>query len=209
MQLSETAGLDLSLTYGAATLSVLAGSLLSSATISLRRLLAFSGMAHAGYTLSGVSFVLYPILLYSLVYAGMIILFCTATVSCSGQATVRVAQLRGALGVLLLPALAVISCLISLGGVPPMLGFYTKASVLLEGISLSNSLMPPLLLLFAGAAGLVAYLRIGLVLTGYPQSNGYLLQPSKGSASATQALLLGLIVVSESLMGDFFVYVLI
>lgn len=182
IQISAIAAFDLPLAYGVATGSVFVGSLLSSAAISLRQLLALSGTAHVGYVFSGTPFTLYPVLLYSLVYAGIFVLFCTATVNCGGRTVSRVSQLRGSLGVYLLPACALIACLMSLGGVPPLLGFYSKACVLLGGIALSNSLVPPVLLLFAGAVGLVAYLRIGLVVAGYPQSNGYLLQPPMVSA---------------------------
>ena len=204
VQISGSTALDLPLVYGVATGSVLVGSLLSSAAVSLRQLLALSGTAHVGYVLSGLSFTLYPVLLYSLVYGGMFILFCTTTVNCGGLGTARVSQLRGSLNVFLLPALALIACLIGLGGVPPLLGFYSKACVLLGGITLSNSLPPALLLLFAGAVGLLSYLRISLVVIGYPQSNGYLLQPPLNPAPGLQAGILGLILVSEGLTGEFF-----
>ena len=204
VQISGSTALDLPLVYGVATGSVLVGSLLSSAAVSLRQLLALSGTAHVGYVLSGLSFTLYPVLLYSLVYGGIFILFCTTTVNCGGLGTTRVSQLRGSLNVFLLPALALIACLIGLGGVPPLLGFYSKACVLLEGITLSNSLPSALLLLFAGAVGLLSYLRISLVVIGYPQSNGYLLQPPLNPAPGLQAGILGLILVSEGLTGEFF-----
>ena len=116
----------------------------------------------------------------------------------------QVSAIRGALSSFLLPGIALSVTLLSLGGVPPILGFFTKSYILLEGIGLNNALGTPFFLLLAGAVGLVSYLRISLAVTGYPQSNGYHLQPPRFAKAGLAALVLGLTGLSESLIGSFF-----
>lgn len=115
----------------------------------------------------------------------------------------RVSTVRGALSSFLLPGTALGVTLLSLGGVPPLVGFFTKSYILLGGIGLNSTLGVPFFLLLAGAAGLVSYLRVSLAVTGYPQSNGYLLQSPRFSKAGLAALIVGLTGLSESLIGSF------
>lgn len=101
-------------------------------------------------------------------------------------------------------ALAIQVAAFSLGGVPPLLGFFSKSYILLGGICLSSSLIQPLLLIGLGAVGMVAYLRLALATVGYPQTYSYLVQPGITSSSygGPRALLLASVLISELAAGD-------
>lgn len=102
MQISGVTGLGLHGIYVTASSSVFVGSLLSSSATATRRLLAFSGTAHAGYILAATPFTGCPLLVYNLAYGGIFILLCSTLVACVGPKGLYVSDLRGALSLYLL-----------------------------------------------------------------------------------------------------------
>jgi NADH:ubiquinone oxidoreductase subunit 2 (subunit N) len=191
--------------YLLAVASVAFGGLLSACTPHLRPLIAFSGIAHAGYLLSGAGLALYPIFLYSFVYTLMFTLFCLTVAGQDIQlTTMRLSSLRGSSNLFVLSATTLQVAAFSLGGMPPLLGFFSKSYVLLEGICLANSFVQPILLMALGAVGIVAYLRLALATVGYPQTFSYLLHPGLKAVNGggPRALLLGLVLLLELLSGD-------
>lgn len=185
------------------------GSLLAAAVTPLRQLLALSGTAHIGYLVSGVPFSLYPLLTYSLSYAIVLVLFCLRREKCAFNAPVQVSDLRGALNSFLLEGLALHAASLNLGGVPPLLGFYAKIFILLGGVALGNLQLQVFCLALGGAVGMVAYLRVGLTLAGYPQTSGYLLTPAVGLGEGRRGLLLGVSLLGEALTGGFHLSLLV
>jgi len=191
--------------YVLSGISVAAGSILSASTPHIRYLLAFSGTAHAGYLLSGSGLTLYPLFLYSLAYTLLLSLFCTVLAGSSLRPALQLSALRGLSNTHPLQATAIQTAAFGLGGVPPLLGFFSKSYVLLGGICLGNIILQPVLLICFGVAGIVAYLRIALVSVGYPQTYNYLVQPKIQASpnKGPQAALLGLVLAGEILTGDF------
>jgi NADH-quinone oxidoreductase subunit N len=190
--------------YLLSSASVAAGGLLSAGTPHLRTLLAFSGIAHIGYLLSGSALTLYPLFLYSLAYTGIFSLFCVILASSSLRSALRLSSLRGLANLHTLPAVAIQVASFGLGGMPPLLGFFSKSYILSGGVSLGNEILQPVMLVCLGVVGMVAYLRIALATVGYPQTYNHLVQPmaKRPPGGGPKAALLGLILGSELLMGD-------
>lgn len=210
--ISQIGGLipfSLAWVYGVARASVYVGSLLAAAATPLRQLLALSGTAHVGYLISGTPFSLYPILLYSLSYAVVVILFCVSRGRCTFGSPMHLSDLRGALNAFLLEGLALHAASLNLGGVPPLLGFYAKVFILGGGIALGNLPLQIFSLALRGAVGIVAYLRISLASAGYPQTNGYLLAPIIGLNGRRRAIFLGVASLAETLTGGLYLALLL
>lgn len=162
-------------------------------------MLALSGAAHVGYTLSGVTFTLEPLIIYTGVYA---LTFTLLGTGLAANSSLHVSDLRGYLNVFLLPGLSLQAALLSLAGIPPLLGFFTKALVLLGGVCLTNSFAQPCLLVLLGVTGTVAYLRVVLAIMGYPQSGSYALTPASEALPGSQAFLLVSVLFAGGLSGE-------
>ena len=141
---------------GVGLLSVAAGSLVGLAGEGLMAVLALSGMAHAGYALLALAAAGPQSALY---YAAVYALSLAALLSLAAWGG-RDASLRRLAGAGLLPAgvlVAYASLLLSLGGIPPLAGFYTKVAVL-SGLQATGSYALTVAAALWAATGIAFYL---------------------------------------------------
>ena len=171
-------------------LSLSVGNLLALWQNRIRRILAFSGVSHSGYLLAAFAVLLVGIdqagvdgdlskqfaergpavLLYLFGYLfGVTGCFASLTAMESGNKKIEtVDDLAGMAQVYPAPAFCLSVCLLSLAGMPPLLGFWGKLSVLFGAVSVGSEATPqrPLFLLLAlvgavnAAIGAAYYLRL-------------------------------------------------
>jgi NADH-quinone oxidoreductase subunit N len=151
---------DLSgLLLGAGLLSVAVGSLVGLAGEGLIAVLALSGMAHAGYALLALSSAgALDALFYAVGYA--LSLAALLTLHSGGVGGPLSGSVRRLAGLGLAPAglwVATLSLLLSLGGIPPLVGFYAKVAVL-SGLASAGGLLPAVGVALAAATGITFYL---------------------------------------------------
>jgi len=118
-------------------LSMVVGNLVALAQTNMKRLLAYSSIAHAGYMLlglvastqAGVGALLFYIILYLFANAGIF-----AAISAFGAAggTDEIASLKGMWKRSPFVAASLLVCLLSLAGIPPAAGFMGKLYLLAE-----------------------------------------------------------------------------
>jgi NADH-quinone oxidoreductase subunit N len=161
----------------------------------LKRLLAYSSIAHAGYMMVGVTAafcgefhgggvyygsegVLFYLAAYALMTLGVFGIF--SVVHRNGRVVESVDDLSGLGWTHPLPALGLSICLLSLSGIPPLIGFWAKFEVFSALIaaaqrSQSGSLVALAVIgMLSAAAGAYYYLRIVVVMY---------LRPSKGEVT--------------------------
>lgn len=158
-------------------------------------------MAHVGYALSGTTFALEPLLFYSGVYA---LIFTQLNVELVPGRVQHVSDLRGYLNLFLLRGLSLQIALLNLAGIPPLLGFFAKALVLLGGVCLVNSFSQPCLLVLLGVTGVVAYLRVALAVIGYPQAHGFCMEPASSTLPSGGGLVLALTLLVGGLSNELY-----
>jgi NADH-quinone oxidoreductase subunit N len=137
-----------------AGVTIVAGNLMAIPQQNVKRLLAYSGVAHIGYMLiglaamsaDGVAMVLFYLVAY--VFGNMGAFLVVEAVARAEQSD-RMDAYRGLAQRSPLLALAMLLCLLSLGGIPFVAGFWAKLYVFLAGIE----------------RGLVALVFVGAVLT--------------------------------------------
>lgn len=137
-----------------AGVTIVAGNLMAIPQQNVKRLLAYSGVAHIGYMLialaamstDGIAMVLFYLLAY--VFANMGAFLVVEAVARSEQSNSMDAY-RGLAQRSPLLALAMLLCLLSLGGIPFVAGFWAKLYVFLAGVE----------------GGLLALVFVGAVLT--------------------------------------------
>nr|AAS00868.1 NADH dehydrogenase subunit 2 [Hutchinsoniella macracantha] len=159
-------------------MSILVGSLGGLNQLLLRVLLAYSSIGHVGWMMGGilvsdVVWFLYFII-YSLCSLALILFFMWGDINCFSQ-------LYGSLFFSYSYLLFIGLLLISLGGLPPFLGFYSKWMVIFGLLNLNYSLICLFMVMFSLIV-LYWYLRLGysLLLGGY-DFKGWLLYGVGGS----------------------------
>jgi NADH-quinone oxidoreductase subunit N len=152
-----------------ATLSMLLGNLVALRQTSLRRLLAYSAIAHAGYMLLGIiahtawsrDALLYYVFTYALATLGA---FAVIDAVEQTTGTDSIAALAGLSRRSPAVAISLAVFLLSLAGIPPLAGFFAKfylfAAVLASTARLSDLAWLIILALAASAISLVYYLRV-------------------------------------------------
>ena len=148
-----------------AILSMGLGNLLAIAQTNIKRMLAYSGIAHIGYmllgliagTANGYSSALFYIIVYvfmSLAAFSMIILLSRQGFECENISDLKGLNTRS-------PwlALMVLFTMFSMAGIPPFIGFFAKLSVLEALISVHIVWLAVLAIVFA-IIGLYYYLRV-------------------------------------------------
>ncbi|WP_061248483.1 NADH-quinone oxidoreductase subunit N [Leptospira alstonii] len=149
-----------------ALLSMIYGNLLALKQENLKRMLAYSSIAHAGYIVAGISVgikeeVLFYLTIYSFMSLGA---FAILAYLEDGTRQVTFFSVQSLSGVKPLTAIAINIFFMSLAGVPPFGGFWAKL-FLFQKLAESESLMNRILLIggvMNSALALYYYLRIGI-----------------------------------------------
>jgi NADH-quinone oxidoreductase subunit N len=151
----------------------------------LKRLLAYSSIAHAGYMMVGMTAslandahggrvyygsesVFFYLVTYALMTLGTFGVF--ASLRIQGREVETVDELAGLGAANPWPALALSICLLSLSGIPPLLGFWAKFQIfaaLLDASQRSDSasfILLAIIGMLSAAAGAYYYLRIVVVM---------------------------------------------
>ncbi len=152
-----------------AVISMIYGNLTALAQKSVRRLLAYSAVAHAGYILVGITAIealgLAPIIYYTLFYAlATIGAFGVTSIILNNRGNDNIESFVGlgqkSPGI----TLALIIFFLSLAGIPPLAGFFGKFYLFLGALKVSESSFPLLYLVVIGFAtsviSLYYYLKI-------------------------------------------------
>jgi NADH-quinone oxidoreductase subunit N len=202
-----------------AAASMIWGNVLALLQNNLKRLLAYSSIAHAGYLMVGItaSFandgggggVYYgseSVLFYLVVYALMTVGAFGAIMSLrvSGREVETIEELDGLGWVAPWPALALSLCLLSLSGIPPLAGFLGKfeifAAVLAARarVETSGFLMLAVIGMLTSAIGAYYYLRIVVVMYLRPSR-----QPVETSGGWPTAIAVGACAGLSVLLGVF------
>jgi NADH-quinone oxidoreductase subunit N len=201
-----------------AAASMIWGNLMALLQNNLKRLLAYSSIAHAGYLMVGIAvsfandggsggvyFGSESVLFYLVVYALMTIGTFGAIMSLrtGGREVETVEELDGLGWAQPWPALGLSLCLLSLSGIPPLAGFLGKFEIFAAAIAArvrvetSGFLMLAVIGMLTSAIGAYYYLRIIVVMYLRPSrqpvelTGGWPLAISVG-ACATLSLLLGI-----------------
>ncbi len=152
------------------TASMVLGNLAALVQVSVRRLLAYSAIAHAGYILTAVAFFSYSplstnaILYYILTY-GLTIIGAFGVISVVERATGsdRVDAFLGLQKRNPLLAAVLLVLFLSLAGIPPLVGFWAKFNLFAAVLSVSAGVVPFTLVALAvamSAVSLYYYLQV-------------------------------------------------
>ncbi|TGK28989.1 NADH-quinone oxidoreductase subunit N [Leptospira gomenensis] len=146
--------------------SMIYGNLLALKQENLKRMLAYSSIAHAGYIVAGISAgIREEVLFYLIVYSFMSLgAFAILAYLEEGTRQVTFFAVQSLSGVKPLTAIAINIFFMSLAGVPPFGGFWAKL-FLFQKLAESDSLMNRILLIGGvtnSALALYYYLRIGI-----------------------------------------------
>jgi len=156
---------------GIAVLSMFAGNLLAIAQTNLKRMLAYSSIAHIGYTLLGIiagpnssqgySAAMFYIATYVLVAAGAFAVI--AIMSRDGVELDKLSDYRGLNARNPWLAFMMLLLLFSMAGVPPTVGFIAKLG-LLEALVQANLVWLAVLALVFALIGAYYYLRVVMLM---------------------------------------------
>jgi len=168
-----------------ALLSIVVGNLLALLQPNLKRMLAFSSVAHMGYLLvallasgpSAAEAVSFYLVAYSVTTLGAFGVI-GSLVREGGEESESIEQLRGLFW--RRPALAAVmtACLASLAGIPLTVGFIGKFAVLSAGVDASHWLLVGTMIV-GSVVGIVYYLRVVAVMLREPSD-----APASGDVSA-------------------------
>jgi len=157
-----------------AILTMVLGNLAALFQTELKRLLAYSGIAHAGYLLIGVASGgaagIWSVLFYLLVYAGMNLgaFGVLLLLERQGSEADRLEDLAGLLGRAPWAAIALAVCMVSLAGLPPTGGFIAKLYIFRAALGAHQTALA-LTGVLTSVVSVYYYLRIAYVaLTGDP-----------------------------------------
>lgn len=189
-------------------LSMFAGNLLAIAQTNIKRMLAYSSIAHIGYTLLGIiagpnsaqgySAAMFYIATYVLVAAGAFAII--AVMSQNGIEMDKLDDYRGLNARNPWLAFMMLLLLFSMAGVPPTVGFFAKLG-LLEALVEANYVWLAVAALMFAIIGAYYYLRLVMIMYFEEPKEGLLTAPVKLSNemliaisfNGTAALVLGLL----------------
>jgi proton-translocating NADH-quinone oxidoreductase chain N len=194
--LADGASIWGALLMGFGVVNMLAGNLLALRQTEIKRLLAYSSIAHIGYIVLGVGIGLYTgqaaapqAGLFHLLTHGVMkplaFLAVGAVLFSLGRAedrrsTLQIAELRGLIGRYPLPGWALLLAILSLAGLPPLAGFASKWQIFMAGFASGDPL--------AGVLVIFAVLNILLAMGYYLPVTMALFQPAAATASPRRAL---------------------
>lgn len=142
-----------------AGLTILAGSLGAAFATKTHSLLALSGVSNLGVGLTALSLSSHGLLIFSVTYSLTLIAIGTSLIVITPSPSLMI--FRGASGTGSPVGVSLVLLLMSLGGVPPSLGFFTKANLVLEG-SGQGITLAIIVCLIGGIPGMISYLRLTL-----------------------------------------------
>lgn len=179
-----------------AGLTILAGSLGAAFVTKTHSLLALSGISSLGVSLTALSLSSHGLLAFSTTYSLTLIAIGTSLAMMAPYSSVII--FRGTSGTGSPVGISLILLLMSLGGVPPSLGFFTKANLILEGSGQGITLAIAVCLM-GGIPGIISYLRLALT-TLAPDWNSYRPKKIRTTSSAQKETLS---YVSTLILGGF------
>ena len=146
--------------YAVSALTILAGSLASAVAIKTHGFLGASGVANLGFNLTALGINSIGLLLFNFAYGFALAALCVI-ISRGDTSNSPLANWRGIKSGEVVLVFTGALLLASLGGVPPLLGFYVKGGLISEGVG-AHLILPVLACLLASLPGIVAYLRLAL-----------------------------------------------
>nr|QIN90385.1 NADH dehydrogenase subunit 2 [Edwardsianthus gilbertensis] len=155
--------------------SMIVGALGALNQTKIKRLLAYSGIAHMGFILWGIEMGSFESVQASLIYMILYIIMSVcifAIVLALGGMKNLIVELSGLSRREPLLAITLAFTLLSIAGVPPLIGFFSKWWVLLSGITYEYYLVSVLAVICSVVAG-VYYVRLVKII--YFQSDSYFL----------------------------------
>jgi NADH-quinone oxidoreductase subunit N len=198
--LHPTAGLLYGAMWVLAVLTMTVGNVMAIVQSNIKRMLAYSSIAHAGYALVGVTLATQAgysaVLFYLLVYTLMTIAAFTvvSVLAKGGEERERIDDLAGLGSRRALLAVVMAIAMFSLAGIPGTAGFMAKFYVFRAAVEQGTTLGEPSLLWLAivgvlnSALSLVYYLRVPLVM--------YMQEPREGEAPDIPGAFEGLVLVA-------------
>lgn len=173
--------------------SMLIGNIMAAYQSSLKRMLAYSGISHAGYMLmalvamngSSVNALWYYAAAYSVASIGVFILVMAMT----AKGNESVSSLKGFSRTNQLPALVITICLLSFAGIPPVAGFFGKYYVFVSTLN-SGYTWLVLVAVLSSLIGVFYYFRV--IITLFLPADRDSVQHT---FSTSQSLLFGLILL--------------
>lgn len=199
----------LPLLWGLALITMVAGNLLALRQQNLKRLLAYSSIAHLGYILvalaAGNSLGRDAAIYYACAYVVMNLgaFSVVAALSHPGHDREDLEEYRGLGRRYPLLGLTMGVCLFALAGLPPTAGFMAKLLAFGAAVE-SGNIMLAVMAVINTALAFFYYLRIMMVFYGQEVTNRDITPPSKGSiavAIIASALVIGLGIFPEWLLG--------
>ncbi len=155
--------------------SMIVGALGALNQTKIKRLLAYSGIAHMGFLLWGIEMGSFESVQASLIYMILYIIMSVcifAIVLALGGIKNLIVELSGLSRREPILAITLAFTLLSIAGVPPLIGFFSKWWVLLSGITYEYYLVSVLAVICSVVAG-VYYVRLVKII--YFQSDSYFL----------------------------------
>ena len=189
-----------------AVLSMLAGNLLAIIQKNIKRLLAYSSIAHLGYILVGLvalggrsaEAIIYYITVYSITITGAFGLI--AFISHAGEETDDIESYRGLFWRKPLAAGLLAILLFSLAGIPLTAGFIGKYYIVLAGIG-KALWFPVIVLIVSSVIGLYYYLRVIAIMVESSETQTETVSLPKFSVA--RALVLSIVSLLILLLGIF------
>ncbi len=146
-------------------LSLLIGSLFGLTQRSIKKILAYSTIHHMGFVLLAILVTKNDTINYVLLYvaayviASMVAFGCLLQFKANGLLIEEVSDLAGISKLKPYYSLALMLSMLSMAGIPPLLGFHAKFIVLNQFINTSNVLVPTVILCMS-VMGVLYYLRV-------------------------------------------------
>jgi len=147
-----------------AAISIIAGSILAISQTNIKRMLAYSSVANIGYITLGIALAnpmaFIGAMLHILMHALMkLVLFATAGGMLNNMGTLNIGRLRGFPTVMPWTALAFFIALLSMVGIPPTGGFFSKLYLILGAIE-AGAWIFVIVIIFSSILGFVYLFRV-------------------------------------------------
>jgi NADH-quinone oxidoreductase subunit N len=170
------------LIWGLAAVTMVVGSVLAIAQTDIKRMLAYSSIAHAGFILTGVTAAnqdgVSSALFYLVAYALMILGSFGVVMLVSGDERTALSSYAGLAARSPLLAALLTLFLLSLAGIPPTAGFIAKVSVFRAAVQAGHW---PLVLLAVLASVIAAFFYIRVMVLMYMHDPEEPLSPDRGA----------------------------